>query len=321
MVKIDVVLPVYKGAKHLRSSIDSVLAQQNVDFTLYILDDHSPDNSWEIVNSYADSRIVSARNEKNRGLFASLNSLLKMGSAPLIKIWAQDDIMEPNCLLQFGEYFHKYNYHFAYASCNLIDDNGQPIHYNVADGTPVEISTELYRDICIFNGSISSNISNVAISRKAIDDLGYFREDFLASGDHEYWTRICLQYGAIRIPEILLSIRVHANQLSRSPSTAVAFAIEDFEVSSMLWKACHEIKKLKIAKDYYKKVILPYHFNTMLKLIFVGSYREGLRMARFISEKYSFYGIAVGFLRLKLLKFRKQWEPYREIFIKEYNER
>ena len=55
--KVSVILTSYNHAKYLREAIDSVLAQTYSGFDLIIWDDGSTDNSWQIIQSYTDSRI------------------------------------------------------------------------------------------------------------------------------------------------------------------------------------------------------------------------------------------------------------------------
>ena len=58
---VSVILTSYNHAKYLRESIDSVLAQTYTDFELVIVDDCSTDESWAIIESYQDERVVKVR--------------------------------------------------------------------------------------------------------------------------------------------------------------------------------------------------------------------------------------------------------------------
>ena len=92
---IAVVLPVYNGMKYLRESVQSVLTQSLQDFDFLICDDHSTDGSWEYLQQLQDARIQLFRNEANRGLFPTLNFLSRKAERDIIKLWSQDDIIEP----------------------------------------------------------------------------------------------------------------------------------------------------------------------------------------------------------------------------------
>src|SRR5688500_9321812 len=98
MSEIAVVLPVYNGLEFLQENIKSVLNQQYKDFSFLICDDCSTDGSWDYLNSLNDSRITLYRNKQNKGLFPTLNFLCRQVESKLIKIWSQDDVMNPDCL-------------------------------------------------------------------------------------------------------------------------------------------------------------------------------------------------------------------------------
>jgi glycosyltransferase involved in cell wall biosynthesis len=55
--KVSVILTSYNHAKYLHEAIESILTQTFIDFELIIWDDASTDMSWEIIQSYDDSRI------------------------------------------------------------------------------------------------------------------------------------------------------------------------------------------------------------------------------------------------------------------------
>ena len=73
--KVSIRLSSYNHEKYLRASIDSVLNQTYSDFIVYILDDASIDDSWNIIKSYSDPRIRAFRNLTNQhGDFSSFTS-------------------------------------------------------------------------------------------------------------------------------------------------------------------------------------------------------------------------------------------------------
>ncbi len=62
---VSVILASYNQGSYLKQSIQSILQQTYEDFELIILDDCSTDNSWEIIQSFNDSRIRAHRNKRN----------------------------------------------------------------------------------------------------------------------------------------------------------------------------------------------------------------------------------------------------------------
>lgn len=71
MTLISVVIPSYNAAKWLPETIDSVLKQTHQETEIIIVDDHSTDNTKEVVDRYiqkfGESKIQYSRNEKNLG--------------------------------------------------------------------------------------------------------------------------------------------------------------------------------------------------------------------------------------------------------------
>ena len=64
---VSVVMPVYNGARTLRESVDSVLAQTFRDFELIICNDASTDETVNILDKIVDERVRVIHNESNLG--------------------------------------------------------------------------------------------------------------------------------------------------------------------------------------------------------------------------------------------------------------
>ena len=170
MQKISVILPVYNGGTYLKLSVESVLNQQYENFELLILDDYSNDGSREYLDGLSDKRIVYFKNKSNKGLFYNLNLLTEKSTTNLIKLWAQDDIMYPECLGTVTA-FHEANpgISFSYSGRTIIDENGIVIPNSIVDNTPEIVSFDLHARIAFFTGSIAGNISNVCINKEKLN--------------------------------------------------------------------------------------------------------------------------------------------------------
>lgn len=104
------VMPAYKG-RYLKESIESILAQDYHFFELIIVDDSSPDNLFDIVSQYNDTRISFYRNEKNLGgtdLVAQWNHCLSYAKGEYVILATDDDLYEPNFLSSFVPLIEKY---------------------------------------------------------------------------------------------------------------------------------------------------------------------------------------------------------------------
>ena len=95
--KISVVMSTYNRAAVVGDAIESVLNQTEPDFEFIIIDDGSKDNTFKVLQEYAqkDSRIKVLRNEQNKGLIYSLNRGLDVAKGDLIARMDDDDAMIP----------------------------------------------------------------------------------------------------------------------------------------------------------------------------------------------------------------------------------
>ena len=76
MKKVAVLMSAYNGEKYIREQIDSVLAQKDVDLTLYIRNDGSKDKTSEILKEYSKLPNVTVFDEENTGVGISFMRLV-----------------------------------------------------------------------------------------------------------------------------------------------------------------------------------------------------------------------------------------------------
>jgi glycosyltransferase involved in cell wall biosynthesis len=91
---IAILMATYNGEKYLGEQIDSLLAQTNMDWQLYIHDDGSTDNTQAILQEYAQkhSNIHILEYESQRGAMKNFLSLLQRVEADYYMFCDQDDV-------------------------------------------------------------------------------------------------------------------------------------------------------------------------------------------------------------------------------------
>ena len=96
---ISVILPVYKVERYLSECLDSLLAQTYRNFELILVNDGSPDNSWQIMQEYAkrDSRVRIFQKE-NGGVSSARNFGLEQARGEYIGFVDPDDLVAPQYL-------------------------------------------------------------------------------------------------------------------------------------------------------------------------------------------------------------------------------
>lgn len=86
----------YNGEKYIEEQITSILSQLDNDDELIISDDHSNDNTLNIIKEIKDKRIRFFINEKNMGVIRNFENAIYMANGDYIFLSDQDDVWLPN---------------------------------------------------------------------------------------------------------------------------------------------------------------------------------------------------------------------------------
>lgn len=97
---IDILMAVYNGEKYLSEQIESILAQTEIEWRLFICDDCSSDSSFNVALQYAQkypNRIIAYNNNTPSGsACANFVSMLKNSEADYVMFSDQDDFWCPD---------------------------------------------------------------------------------------------------------------------------------------------------------------------------------------------------------------------------------
>jgi glycosyltransferase involved in cell wall biosynthesis len=129
--RLSIGVPVYNGAKYIRATLDSILAQTWGDFEVVICDNASNDDTPAICEEYArrDGRIRFHRNERNLGPAANYTRTFELSRGELFKWQAADDVLEPDFLKKCVQALDEDpDAVCAYTRSKAIDSNGNVTH-------------------------------------------------------------------------------------------------------------------------------------------------------------------------------------------------
>ena len=98
MCKVTIALSVYNVEQFVCASLDCLIGQTFKDFELLCIDDASTDDTWKILQEYAnkDKRIRLLRQEKNQGLSVSRNLAIKEAKGEYLLMLDGDDLFAPD---------------------------------------------------------------------------------------------------------------------------------------------------------------------------------------------------------------------------------
>ncbi len=99
-IRFSIIIPVYNVEKYLDKCLESILSQEFGNFEIICVDDCSTDNSWNMLEKYAekDKRIRIFQQEKNAGQGVARNRALDLAQGEYILFVDPDDWIEKNSL-------------------------------------------------------------------------------------------------------------------------------------------------------------------------------------------------------------------------------
>jgi GT2 family glycosyltransferase len=100
MASVTVIVPCYRYGAYVTDCVRSVLANQEVDLDVLVIDDCSPDDTWETVRRLPelDRRIRVQRNSVNLGLIGTANVGIDAVTSDYVVLLSADDLLAPGWL-------------------------------------------------------------------------------------------------------------------------------------------------------------------------------------------------------------------------------
>lgn len=118
----------YKVGDDVLDMVRSVLAQRFTEWELVLLDDGSPDNTYERLCSIGDPRVKVFRNEKNLGIPSSLNRLTELSQGKYIARMDSDDLAAADRIGRQVEFLESHpEVDVLGTGVIYLDPNNQPI--------------------------------------------------------------------------------------------------------------------------------------------------------------------------------------------------
>ncbi|EHA1076452.1 glycosyltransferase family 2 protein [Vibrio alginolyticus] len=113
---VSIIMPTYNSTDTVVESIQSVLSQTYKNWELIIVDDRSTDNTWQVIQTYADKydNIRVYQNKENLGAGASRNFAIKKAKGRFIAFLDSDDLWTEDKLAEQIPFMLENNYPLTY---------------------------------------------------------------------------------------------------------------------------------------------------------------------------------------------------------------
>jgi len=200
---ISVIIPIWKpNFSHLKTCIDSVLAQTYSDIEIIIIYKKSPgfdESFYRLIKECEDDKIKVV--EESGGLSVALNTGIMKSRGKFIARMDGDDFCEVNRFerqLKFKEN-HK---------CNVVGSWGHCISYEGKKIAKIQVPTthqEIRKKMMLHNTILNSS---VLMDGRMLEDVGFYDTFFVIASDYDLWFRAMFNgYKFANVPEYLVSIR------------------------------------------------------------------------------------------------------------------
>ena len=210
---VTVVIPTRNRIALLARSLRSVQAQRGTSFEVIVVDDHSIDETSEVIASLGDDRIRVIRTERPGGAAVARNLGIREAAGRWIAFLDDDDLWAPDKLAKQLEAMSRSARLWAYSGAVFINPAGQ-IRGGAAPPSPDEVIALLPR----YN-PIPAAASNVIIAAEAIAENGGFDPRLTHMTDWDLWLRIATRWGPPACaPAPSVAYRLHGENFSARPA-------------------------------------------------------------------------------------------------------
>lgn len=220
---VSVCIPCYNHERFISDCLDSLMDQTYENIELLICDDCSQDASWDVIQKYIPKleerfvRVVTLKNEVNRGVAGTLNRLLSVSRGVYIKSIASDDFLYPTyteIMVRQLENDHEIGILF----CNGVyvkekSTYREPLRLTPFFLEPVQIDHDhmekrLFDHCFIF-------APGVILRKDVYNECGIYNED-IEIEDWEYWLRAACskKFKFAYLDEILVYYRKSENAMT-----------------------------------------------------------------------------------------------------------
>jgi len=198
-VRCSVVIPSYNRLNVLPRAVASVLAQNESDFELIVVDDGSTDGTAAWLATQTDPRIKVIAAERNHGVSAARNRGLAAARAPVVAFLDSDDTYRPQRLrraLDVMDAEPDVVCTLSSAIKQVWDEKRTSLVPDIKLA-PAAFEWALYCDLIGIDGS------GITVRTQAAREVGGFCEKLRRTEDREFLIRLA-PHGAVRLlPDVL----------------------------------------------------------------------------------------------------------------------
>lgn len=215
MPLITVIMPVYNGARFLKKTLDSLLAQTCDDWELIVVDDGSTDATPDLLATYTDRRFKKIR-KANGGEAQTRNTGLRHATGEFIAFLDADDLYLPTALADMSAFLSAHPEFDALFSDGYLCDENEVILSRLTDHRSGLYTGNILEPLVLTADVITVPVCT--LTRRAIIQQHKvdFDEQLVIGPDWDFWIRLAryARFGYLDKPTCMY--RVHLTNITRT---------------------------------------------------------------------------------------------------------
>lgn len=280
---VSVIIPAFNRAKTIGRAIKSCLSQDYHEIEILVVDDHSSDNTQEIVRSFDDRRLKYFFHSKNCGPAAARNTGIRNAKGEFIAFLDSDDEWLPDKISRQLEIFAEFYSRQEKIGLVFVNGYNEAERHDFIRDTSSKVVYNPARDTFYPLSVLICPPSAWMLPKEVIRDVGFFDERMYNWDDGDYLARVAYKYCIYFLNENLViwhANEEHVNKMSVNLIRGKELFLENnynfmkkdkgylFRFYRALGKDAAAFDKLK-ARHYLLKAFLmrPYDGSTLSKLV------------------------------------------------------
>jgi glycosyltransferase involved in cell wall biosynthesis len=224
---VSVVIPAYNHARYLGRALQSVLDQTYTNWETIVIDNHSTDNTDEVMASFTDQRITYLKIHNNGVIAASRNAGIRAAKGQWVAFLDSDDWWTKDKLkVCFGYIDDKVD--LVYHDLQIISDQSRRFRRKVIKSW--QVKPPVLIDLLLKGNAIAN--SSVVVRKTLLVKIGGINEsrEMIAAEDYNTWLRVAqLSNQFLYLPRRLGYYLQHNNNISQKDmSLPGRCAVSDF---------------------------------------------------------------------------------------------
>ncbi len=232
---VSVIMPSYNHEDFVADAIESVLAQEGVDFEFLVEDDGSSDGTPRVIEKVRDPRMRFWPKARNEGACTTHNNLVRRARGEFVALINSDDMWAGKDKLarQVQVLRERPEVAACFGRAAFVGPEGDPVpedklYYGAIFEQENRSRGKWLRHFFLHSNCICH--PSMVIRRSAYDEVGFYDNRLRQVPDFDLWIRLVKRHEIHIIPEPLVKFRLvdGANASAPSPANTTRVMNEHF---------------------------------------------------------------------------------------------